>query len=94
MSIRSIELSQKLIFETVKYENEKILVLLQDPATSGIQLNLHKVTACDSAGLALLINTTKLCKFSNKALEIQQAPERVTALAKFCGVEAILGGVC
>lgn len=53
-------------------------------------LDLSDVMHCDSAGLALLIETRKLCKNNNKVFDIIGMPSDIQSLAEFCGVKNIL----
>jgi phospholipid transport system transporter-binding protein len=83
--------SNVLTFETVQSDNSRLLKLLgQEPGVSGIRLNLLNVTHCDSTGLALLIETKRLCKQYKKTFVMENMSDAVQALAEFCGVDVIL----
>ena len=53
-------------------------------------LDLSEVEHCDSAGLALLIEASKLCKQRKKIFESDRSFSRTQSLAEFCGVKSIL----
>lgn len=90
VTLKQFSPSTNLTFDTVESDRIKILHALLSSETSGLCLDLSCVTHCDSAGLALLIETKRLCRQYNKAFKIEQMPEAIYALAEFCGVEAIL----
>lgn len=85
--------STQLTFATVQFDYKRLLSLVKDgerlPVT--ICFDLHEVTQCDSAGLALIIEANRLCKQYNKSLHIVGVPKSIHALAEFCGVNTILG---
>lgn len=83
--------SNSLTFETVQSDNNRLLKLLKEnKEITGIRLDLANVMHCDSTGLALLIETQRLCKQHNKTFFMQNMPESVEALAEFCGIDVIL----
>lgn len=82
--------SNRLTFATVQSESKRLHALLNEQNTSLFRLDLHDVTQCDSAGLALIIETKRLCKQHNRALSIDGVTKAIYALAEFCGVEALL----
>lgn len=85
------EPSTHLTFDTVESDRKRLLKLVQKTAASGLRLDLSHVKFCDSAGLALLIEATRLCIHFNKPFEIKKMPQMIHALAEFCGVETMLG---
>ena len=82
--------SRELTFDTVPLDSEHLLKLFKDNKTTSICLDMSDVLHCDSAGLALLIEAKRLCKQYNKILTIEGMPKAISALAEFCGVEAML----
>jgi phospholipid transport system transporter-binding protein len=82
--------SRELTFDTVQPDGQRLLKLFLDNKTQKIRLDLGDVLHCDSAGLALLIEAKRLCKQYHKPLIIEKMPKMVSALAEFCGVEAML----
>ncbi|TAL64096.1 MAG: anti-sigma factor antagonist [Legionella sp.] len=80
----------ELTFKTVVSVRAKLYKALMDDTTSRFCLDLSDVKHCDSAGLALLIEARKLCKHSNKTLEVIGISPETHSLAEFCGVESIL----
>ncbi|MCP0913579.1 MULTISPECIES: STAS domain-containing protein [Legionella] len=87
---KSLKLSNELTFNTVSLDYKRLVKALHDDKTMDLCLDLHHVTHCDSAGLALLIEATRLARQCNKKLKIEHVPKEIYALAEFCGVEAIL----
>lgn len=90
MKVQEFKPSGELTFATVQSDVKRLLQLFLDQETTKIRLDLSEVTHCDSAGLALLIEAKRLCKQHDKPLIIQSMPKMVSALAEFCGVEAML----
>lgn len=82
--------SHELTFDTVQRDNDRLLMLLRDNKIESIRFDLGDVALCDSAGLALLIEAKRLCKQYDKALTIEVMPKSISALAEFCGVDAML----
>ena len=54
-------------------------------------LDLSRVTRADSAGLALLLELTRRAKARGAVLKLRGAPDQVIDLARFFGLQAILG---
>ena len=82
--------SCELTFDTVELDSERLLALFRDNKTTSVCLDLCDVVQCDSAGLALLIDAKRLSKKYDKILTIEGMPKAISALAEFCGVEAML----
>lgn len=82
--------SDKLTFQTVQADRGRLVRQLNDSVMTTLFFDLSQVDLCDSAGLALLIETKRLCKQHNKKLVIEGMPQSVHALAEFCGLETIL----
>ncbi len=89
-TLKQFSPSTNLTFDTVESDRIRIFQSLLSSETVGLCLDLSCVTHCDSAGLALLIETKRLCRHYDKAFKIEGMPKAIYALAKFCGVEAIL----
>ena len=84
--------SSELTFATVQLDCKRFLSLVKgSEQTVTIRFDLHEVTECDSAGLALIIEAKRLCKLYNKCLHIVGVPKVIYALAEFCGLKTILG---
>ncbi|MCX7117147.1 MAG: STAS domain-containing protein [Legionellales bacterium] len=82
--------SNQLTFDTVKQDGQRLQKLLTLSKTSVIRMDLSQVSLCDSAGLALLIEVKRLCQRGEKILIIEGMPKVISALAEFCGVDALL----
>lgn len=91
MKLQTFVPSSTLTFATVEADRKRFVKLAQKSAADGIFFDLSHVEHCDSAGLALLIEATRLCRHYKIQLEIIHMPEVITAWAAFCGVEKMLG---
>ena len=56
-----------------------------------IEIDLSGVTAADGAGLAVLLAWVERARASGQLLNFAGLPPQLTALARVCGVEAMLG---
>lgn len=63
---------------------------LSDISGKDIQLDLHKVSHIDTAGLAWLVHVYKECRQRSLALTIINSPPSLHKLAKISNVEALL----
>lgn len=90
MSEQLFRPSSELTFGTVQADSKRLRTLLRDEKATQVRLDLRDVIHCDSAGLALLIEAKRLSKQYHKALVIEGMPKVISALAEFCGVEAML----
>lgn len=86
----SFKPGSELTFKSVVSVRAKLYKALMNDTSNRFCLDLSDVTHCDSAGLALLIEAKKLCKNSNKILEVIGISPETQSLAEFCGVESIL----
>ena len=80
----------ELSFRSVVTIRERIVNLVRTDPGSVFCLDLTAVSHCDSAGLALLIETKKLCVQQGKGFKLIGVPAKTQALAEFCGVHDIL----
>lgn len=83
------KLDADLTFNSVITVRSKLLNVLKTSKPT-FCLDLSKVTHCDSAGLALLIDAKKLCKKHGKVLKMIGVSHKTQSLAEFCGVNDIL----
>ncbi len=90
MSAQLFKPSKELTFATVQSNCNKEQCYLEDAKISNFCLDLCEVERCDSAGLAFLIETKRMCDRYKKTFAITGMPESIDALAKFCGVDGIL----
>lgn len=84
----SIKLGAKLTFATVEKERSRIFKALHN--NNKINIDLVDVSVCDSAGLALLIDINRNCFNLKKQFQLDNIPQNINALAKFCGIEKLL----
>ena len=90
MSDQAFQPSSQLTFDTVESDRKRLLHYVRSSDTLHLRLDLSQVKQCDSAGLALLIETKRLCRHYNKSFEMEGMPSVIHDLAKFCGVDDIL----
>jgi phospholipid transport system transporter-binding protein len=55
-----------------------------------VRLDLAGVTRSDSAGVALLIEWKRIAEKSSCAVQFDNVPEQMRAIAKFSGVDKVL----
>lgn len=77
-----------LNFETVVTLWKQSLLLLMK--YSYVDIDLSKVTASNSAGLALLVEWLKYGKQENKTIIFSGMPPQLQSIAKVAGVDLIL----
>lgn len=80
----------ELTFKSVVSVRASLFKALLDSKDQQFCLDLSDVTSCDSAGLALLIEASKMCKHRNKTLKVTGVSAETQSLAEFCGVKSIL----
>lgn len=85
-----IALEGELSFNTVMKHQTKLVKMFNGNKNQVTKLNLAKVTHCDSAGLALMIEAKRLAHRNDCQLVIESQPSQLKALAKFCNVSSIL----
>ena len=90
MKLIKFEPGPLLTFKSVISVRAKLYKALMEDASDRFCLDLSEVTHCDSAGLALLIEASKLCKQNNKIFEVIGISPETQSLAEFCGVKSIL----
>ncbi len=84
----SLKLGHKLTFATVANERARILKALEN--NDNLLIDLMDVVLCDSAGLALLIDVNRNCTRLKKHLNLENIPNEINSLARFCGVDELL----
>ncbi|MFI4962351.1 MAG: lipid asymmetry maintenance protein MlaB [Legionellales bacterium] len=80
----------ELTFKSVVSVRANLFKALMAGSNQEFCLDLSEVKLCDSAGLALLIEASKLCKRTNKVLKVTGISSATQSLAEFCGVKSIL----
>ena len=80
-----------MTFETVQADCQRLHEFCQANEEDVLNFHLGEVHHCDSAGLALLIEAKRLCSLENKTYQLIGIPKIIHALAKFCGVDEMLG---
>lgn len=79
----------ELSFTSATSIRNQLLKRLKADSNELFCLDLTEVKHCDSAGLALLIETKKLCKQHNKLFKVLGVSAKTLSLAEFCGVSTI-----
>lgn len=82
------QVSGELVFATVPELLAQGRVLFDSDA--GIELDFHRVTRADSAGLALLIEWTRIAHHRHRNIVFRNVPEQLLSIARVSGVDAIL----
>lgn len=90
MAILIFKPSTQLTFATVEDDRKRLLDCCNRADSDGICVDLSEVSLCDSAGMALLIESKRLCMEHNKACEITGMTQAIRSLAEFCGVRDIV----
>ncbi len=80
-------LSGELNFETIVALWKQSLPLLAKH--SQIEIDLSKVTASNSGGLALLLEWLKLGKRENKTIRFSGMPDQLKSIAHVAGIESL-----
>ena len=78
--------SASVIFQSLK-KSAAANVNANANAESGITVDLSKITACNSAGLALILDMAKQAGSENVKLHFEKVPETLLTIAKAYGVE-------
>jgi ABC-type transporter Mla MlaB component len=76
--------SASVIFQSLK---KSATANVNANAESGITVDLSKITACNSAGLALILDMAKQAGSENVKLHFEKVPETLLTIAKAYGVE-------
>lgn len=90
MSHSTFKLASELTFDTVVANRKSLFHYILSQQTNPICLDLSEVKQCDSAGLALLIDSKKLCQKQGKQFRLTGVPKETQSLAEFCGVQDVL----
>lgn len=85
-----LKIAPKLTFATVESYRRKIKKTLSCMTGRKFCLDLQGVEQCDSAGLALLIDSQRKCRNAHVHLQLIGVPQKIEALANFCGVRKII----
>ena len=81
---------KEMSFKTVTRDRQRLLEYCKSLESSTMVLDLSKVTLCDSAGLAFLIEAKRLAREFKKSCKIAGMTREVSALVEFCGVQTVL----
>jgi phospholipid transport system transporter-binding protein len=90
MTKQSLYLEGELSFDTASKLVSLIERRIKASKDEQLCLNLSKVTLCDSAGLALMLEAKRLAVKSACQLTIESQPKQMKSLAEFCGVSKVL----
>ncbi len=84
-TVKSLEIEGDLTFSTINKNTSKIMDKLLTP--HDISIDLKKVKAVDSAGLALIIEWLKTAHSRGINLNFINVPKQLLALARLSGFE-------
>ncbi len=84
-TVKSLEIEGDLTFSTIDKNTAKIMEKILTP--HDITIDLKKVKAVDSAGLALIIEWLKIAHARNISLNFINVPKQLLALARLSGFE-------
>lgn len=90
MELSTFKPGAELTFKSVVSIRASLFKALMDSKGDQFCLDLSDVRLCDSAGLALLIEASKLCKQKSKIFKVVGISSETQSLAEFCGVKSIL----
>lgn len=90
MTENCVNVSGELTFGHSMSQQKLLQSQISQLAADSIKLSLAKVSQCDSAGLALLIELKRFCTGLKKNMLIVDVPESVKNLAQFCELESLL----
>jgi phospholipid transport system transporter-binding protein len=84
-------------FSTVPYLMKQASGLFQAYAQSEqakIEIDLSKITSCNSAALALMLEMVKQARLKSIAIHFKNLPEALLTIAKAYGVESEIRDIC
>lgn len=90
MTNLTYKLAGDLTLDTIQSERDRLLSQIANYTAEDILLDLSQVKACDSSGIALLIEIKKICLKYNKKLKFFDIPDNVLSLVEFFGVNRII----
>lgn len=82
--------SHHLTFETIIENKRRLHAFLNEVQDRTWCFDLCQVEACDSAGIALLIDAKRLSQRGSRICQFEGASSAIHALIEFCGVEHVL----
>lgn len=85
-----VNLAGDVTFETVASLFQSLTTHIKEIDADSIVFDLSDVNAVNSAALALMIEASKLALASQKKINFQNLPKKLTSLAQVCGVDKIL----
>lgn len=89
-TVISFKLAAQLTFTTVAAEVNRLTDYCRTQSLTHLTLDASQVIDCDSAGLSLFIEATRVAHRYHKTCYIINLTPSVAALAQFCGLEKIL----
>ena len=80
----------QLTFSTVLKDKARLAVFLKPLKGQEWVFDLSQVTACDSAGLALLVQAKRLGDKHKSPCQFEGVSQTIQSLVKFCGVNMFI----
>jgi phospholipid transport system transporter-binding protein len=66
----------------------------RQPEPLAIEVDLSKITSCNSAGLALMLEMTKQAQSKSIELHFKNLPKALLTIAKAYGIESEIRDIC
>jgi phospholipid transport system transporter-binding protein len=85
-----ISLRGRLAIDTARYAYERGLAIIDAASDGRIEIDCERLTKCDSAGLAVLIDWMAAARAKGQRLCVLHVPSELSAIAKISEVEEIL----
>lgn len=85
---QEIVIAGEMTLENVVSLDNAVQAILSEQAE--LTISLAEVKHSDSAGVALLVEWTRVAKLANKALRINDVPSQILAIAKLSNLESVL----
>ncbi|MCH9755800.1 MAG: STAS domain-containing protein [Gammaproteobacteria bacterium] len=82
--------AEVLTFDTVSSDLKRLSATLNTHSEVPFLFDLGKVSECDSAGLAFLIEAKRLCALKKNDFRIKNISKAMVDLATFCGIKHLL----
>jgi ABC-type transporter Mla MlaB component len=90
MSTSLFRFTEKMVFTTVDAETKRLTTFIHQLNSPTLLLDVSAIIRCDSAGMALLIESKRLAQKYKKKCQIIGMTSRLEELAQFYGLVPVL----
>lgn len=90
MANLQITKDNKLTFANAEASRKQLVEFFKRNRDESIFCDLSHISHCDSAGLALLIETMRFARQHKKVCKLSGMNQNILSMAEFCGVKSIL----